>query len=82
MDKSHINGKILFALSLCILGIMILSFSVIISNNSVFAASDFEIEAKINLQKFGILKKIYNPTNMMMSIESNLILFWRFFINF
>jgi hypothetical protein len=51
MDKSHINEKILFALSLCILGIMILSFSVIISHNSVFAASDFEIEAKINLQK-------------------------------
>lgn len=51
MVKSHINGKILLALPLCILGIMILSFSVIISHNSVFAASDFEIEAKINLQK-------------------------------
>ncbi|HVE36661.1 MAG TPA: hypothetical protein VNA18_00540, partial [Nitrososphaeraceae archaeon] len=51
MDKSQINGKILLALPLCILGIMILSFSVITSYKSVFAASDFEIEAKINLQK-------------------------------
>lgn len=51
MDKLQFNGKILLALPLCILGIMILSFSVIISYNSVFAASDFEIEAKINLQK-------------------------------
>ncbi|HEX7275125.1 MAG TPA: hypothetical protein VF248_05885, partial [Nitrososphaeraceae archaeon] len=51
MDKSHINGKILLALPACILIVVILSFSVIISYNSVFAASDFEIEAKINLQK-------------------------------
>jgi hypothetical protein len=50
MDQSY-KRKILLTLPLCFLGIMILSFTVFASHSSVFAANDFTIEAKINLQK-------------------------------
>ena len=51
MDQSDIIRKIVLTLPLCFLGIMILSFTIISAHNSVFAASEFTIEAKINLQK-------------------------------
>ncbi|HYY85985.1 MAG TPA: hypothetical protein VE594_02655 [Nitrososphaeraceae archaeon] len=51
MDQSHIKRKLVLTLSLCFLGIIILSFTVIPYHNFIFAASDFTIEAKINLQK-------------------------------
>jgi len=51
MDQSDIMRKIVSTLPFCFLGIMILSFTIISALNSVFAASDFTIEAKINLQK-------------------------------
>lgn len=51
MDQSDIIRKIVLTLPLCFLGIMILSFTIISAHNCVFAASEFTIEAKINLQK-------------------------------
>ncbi|HYY85629.1 MAG TPA: hypothetical protein VE594_00840, partial [Nitrososphaeraceae archaeon] len=51
MDHSHIKRKVVVTLSLCFLGIIILSFTGIPYHNFIFAASDFTIEAKINLQK-------------------------------
>jgi hypothetical protein len=51
MDRSHMNRKSLLILSLSIMVAMIMSSSVIYSHHSIFAASDFTIEAKINLQK-------------------------------
>ena len=51
MDRSHMNRKFVLILSLSIIGAMIMSSSVIYSHHSIFAASDFTIEAKINLQK-------------------------------
>ena len=51
MDQSDIMKKLVLTLQLCLLCIMISSFTVLSSHNSAFAASDFTIEAKINLQK-------------------------------
>jgi hypothetical protein len=51
MDQSDIMRKIVSTFPLYFLGIMILSFTIISAHNSVFAASDFTIEAKINLQR-------------------------------
>lgn len=51
MDQSDIMRKIVSTLPLYFLGIMIFSFTLISAHNSVFAASDFTIEAKINLQR-------------------------------
>jgi hypothetical protein len=51
MDKARVKSKIALIVSLCILVTMILSFSVVNSQSPIFAASDFTIEAKINLQK-------------------------------
>jgi hypothetical protein len=51
MDQSDIKRKIVLTLPLCFLYFMFLSFAVISSHNSAFAASDFTIEDKINLQK-------------------------------
>ena len=48
MYKFQILNKKILSLSV---GIIILSFSIINSHNQIFAARDFTIEAKINLQK-------------------------------
>ena len=65
MDQSDIMRKIVSTLPFCFLGIMILPFTIISALNSVFAASDFTIEAKINLQKLD------DPTKMKVVASAN-----------
>lgn len=65
MDQSNIRRKIVLTLPLRLLGIMILSFTIISYHNSLFAASDFTVEAKINLQKLN------DPTKMKVVASAN-----------
>ena len=65
MDQSDIKRKLVLTLPLSFLGIIILSSAILSSHHIAFAASDFTIEAKINLQK------LTDPTKMKVVASAN-----------
>jgi len=66
MYKLRINNKaVLSSLAFLVVGFMILSFSIFNSSNKAVAASDFTIEAKINL------KKLDNPNKLKVVASAN-----------